>query len=626
METTTTNPRDILQTTFGFNDFRPLQEPIITSLCDGQDNFVLMPTGGGKSLCYQIPAIARPGTGIIVSPLISLMQDQVDALQANGVAAEFYNSSLGANKARQVLAQFHAGELDLLYIAPERLMSGAFLERLEEIDIALFAIDEAHCVSQWGPDFRPEYLELGKLRHLFPDIPLIALTATADKQTREDIRDCLQLRKANFHLGSFNRKNISYTVLEKKTPFQQVKQFLNKHENQSGIIYCMTRKRVDDLSKKLKADGFSVGPYHAGMTTQKRQEIQAAFQKDDLLIVVATIAFGMGIDKPNVRFVLHHDLPKHIEGYYQETGRAGRDDLPSDALLLYGMSDTAMMRGIIANNGNDQQRRIESHKLNAMTGFAEALHCRRRVLLNYFCEELNEDCNNCDVCLNPPETFDATEDARKALSCVYRLNQRFGAGHVVDVLRGMEKERIKQWRHDQLSTYGIGKHFSQDAWMSIIRQLIHHGYIEQDIANYSVLKLTEKAKPLLRGEITLTLAKPKIREKTEKKSKSKKSKSARKAQEEIPHDAQLFECLRALRKRIANEANVPPFIVFSDASLIEMAAQLPMNEGAFLEINGVGQSKLKNYGDAFLGEIRRYSEEIEKADPHPAPLPEGEGT
>lgn len=589
----------ILETIFGFKQFRPLQKEIIESLTSGRNNFVLMPTGGGKSLCYQIPALLREGVAIVVSPLISLMEDQINALRNNGVPAAYYNSSLSGDDARKVLAQFHQGKLKLLYVAPERLMSNSFIERLMDIKIALFAIDEAHCVSQWGPDFRPEYLQLGRLRNIFQDIPCIALTATADKQTREDIRNVLQLQSADFHLGSFNRPNIRYSVLEKHQPFKQLCRFLESHRDQSGIIYCLSRKRVDEIAEKLTALGYRASPYHAGLSTDKRRATQDAFQRDNVDIIVATVAFGMGIDKPNVRFIVHYDLPKNIEAYYQETGRAGRDNLPAEALLLYGLGDIAIARSLIERNNNAEQRRIELHKLNCMTAFAEAQTCRRRVMLNYFDETLSHNCNNCDVCESPPETYDATEDARKALSCVFRVRQRFGVSHIIDVLRGSDNTRIKNMRHDQLSTYSIGDHLSQQEWHSIFRQLIHLGFIEQDLANYSVLKLTGQATPLLRGEIALQLAKPRI--------KLKKSKEKPKKSVYENYDKTLFEELRQLRKKLADRANVPPFIIFSDASLIEMTVKMPKDNLSFLAINGVGQKKLERYGEDFLDLLKAYN-------------------
>lgn len=603
---------EILHNIFGYDEFRPFQENIINSLIAGEDNFVLMPTGGGKSLCYQIPALIRDGVAIVISPLISLMQDQVQALKANGVACAFYNSSLSEFESRKTLAKLHHDELDLLYIAPERLMTESFLSRLKEIKIALFAIDEAHCVSQWGHDFRPEYLQLGQLRELFSDIPIIALTATADKQTRRDILHRLKLTKSKIHIASFNRPNIRYTILEKQKPFNQLLHFLKDKKNEFGIVYCLSRRRVEEVANKLKNHGFSALPYHAGLPTKHRKKAQEAFQKDDVNMIVATIAFGMGIDKSNVRFVVHYDLPKHIEGYYQETGRAGRDGLPSEALLLYGLQDITIIRALIESGNNIDRKRIELHKLNCMTAFAESLTCRRRVLLNYFNEELQEDCGNCDICLNPPETYDGTIDAQKALSCVYRVRERYGINYVINVLRGKEDARIKRLRHDQLSTYGIGKEVGQEEWHNIFRQLIHLGYLEQDISNYSILHLTPKARSLLKGKEKLILAKPrtkfKVVTKKDKKSTPKSSKSSKKLANELDYDKTLFEKLRQLRKTLAEKAQVAPFIIFSDVSLIEMSAYLPSSDTEFLAINGVGQKKLENYGKIFLQAIEEHKE------------------
>jgi ATP-dependent DNA helicase RecQ len=508
------NSRQTLLEVFGYSAFRSQQEEIVEALIEGQDAFVLMPTGGGKSLCYQIPALHRDGVAIVVSPLISLMKDQVDALVANGVRAAFYNSSLKAEESRQVLAKLHAGELDLLYVAPERLLSDGFLDRLKSFPVALFAIDEAHCVSQWGHDFRPEYVQLGQLRSHFPDVPMIGLTATADPQTRQDVLQRLGLQKAQCFISGFDRPNIRYTVVEKKKPFDQLTEFLADHQQEAGIVYALSRKRVEEVAERLAAAGHKARAYHAGLGDKERKKVQEMFLRDDIDIVVATVAFGMGIDKPNVRFVVHYDLPKNIESYYQETGRSGRDSLPAEALLLFGYGDIAISRGLIEKSNNPEQKRIELHKLQAMVGFGEAQTCRRKVLLGYFGERLEEDCGNCDVCLNPPETYDATVDAQKALSCVFRVGQRFGVGHVVDVLRGAQTQRVLDLKHDKLSTYGIGAEKVADAWSSLIRQLIHHGYLVQDVASYSVLKLTEAARPLLRGEEQLVLAKPRIRVKT----------------------------------------------------------------------------------------------------------------
>ena len=589
-----------LERVFGYPSFRPHQQDIIEDLVAGRDAFVLMPTGGGKSLCYQIPALHRPGVGIVVSPLISLMKDQVDALRANGVAAAFYNSSLGSDEARQVLARLHAHELDLLYISPERLLSDGFLGRLEDVDIALFAIDEAHCVSQWGHDFRPEYQQLSVLPERFPHVPRIALTATADAQTREDIVRVLRLDQARRHITGFDRPNIRYRVLEKHKPFDQLLSFLENHRDESGIVYALSRRRVEEIAEKLSAQGLDAAAYHAGLPGEQRARVQEDFLRDELQIVVATVAFGMGIDKPNVRFVVHFDLPKNIEGYYQETGRAGRDGLPSEALLLYGAQDVATARRLIENGDNDAQRRVELHKLNAMVGLAESLTCRRRVLLNYFGERLDQGCGNCDVCLDPPERFDATEAARKALSCVYRVGQRFGVGHVVDVLRGADNERVRTLGHQRLSTYGIGADMGEQEWTSLLRQLIHHGYLIQDIANYSVLRLTDAARPLLRGEVTLELARPRVRERP------KKKRPRGEGAQGGPYDEALFDRLRALRKRLADAQGVPPYIVFGDATLAQMARDKPLDADALLGVVGVGQHKLEKYGADFLDAIAEH--------------------
>jgi ATP-dependent DNA helicase RecQ len=608
---------DTLQRVYGYASFRPHQKQIIEELIAGQDAFVLMPTGSGKSLCYQLPALHRPGVGIVVSPLISLMKDQVDALNANGVAAAYYNSSLGSDAAREVLSRLHNHDLDLLYISPERLISGGFLERLADIDIALFAIDEAHCVSQWGHDFRPEYAALGQLRERFPHIPIIALTATADAQTRDDIVRVLNLGHAKRHVTGFDRPNIRYTVLEKHKPFDQLLAFLQKRRGEAGIVYALSRRKVEEVAEKLQMNGIRAAAYHAGLPGEQRQRVQEAFLKDELQVVVATVAFGMGIDKPNVRFVVHYDLPKHIEGYYQETGRAGRDGLPSEALLLYGAQDVVTARRLIDNSQNPEQQRIEIHKLNAMVALAEAVTCRRRVLLGYFGEQLAEDCGNCDICLDPPEKFDATVDAQKALSCVYRVEQRFGIKHVIDVLRGADTERIRSLGHDRLSTYGIGSDKSEQEWTSIIRQLIHHGYLVQDIANYSVLKLTPAARPLLKGELQLELAKPRIKEIV------KKNKRPKAAAELAANDEPLFDELRRLRKELADAEGKPPYIVFGDATLVQMAREKPQTEQDLLTISGVGQAKLEKYGADFLDAITAWcvanGEQVTGLDPDMGP-------
>lgn len=649
------SPLDLLRDVFGFSDYRPHQQDIVEHLVAGGDAFVLMPTGGGKSLCYQLPAMVRRGTGIVVSPLISLMKDQVDALRAAGVSAAAYNSSLDGDEARDVLRALHAGALDLLYVSPETLMTEAFLERLRGLaassadhppgvtgtpdnealatpvaetplagagaaapsgaGIALFAIDEAHCVSQWGHDFRPEYVQLGRLRSLFPSVPIMACTATADPETRDDVRRRLGLEDAPMYVTGFDRPNIRYTVVEKREPLQQLLRFLNAHPGESGIVYCLSRKRTDNVAARLGSHGINAAAYHAGLPADERRRVQDAFARDEVRVVVATVAFGMGIDKSDVRFVVHHDLPKTVESYYQETGRAGRDGLPAEALLLFGLGDAALVRGLIEGGGRradddhepsrDPERvRIELHKLAAMVGYADGLSCRREALLGYFGEPFAAPCDNCDICLHPPETFDAGEQARMALSCVYRLWERdgfgYGAGYVADVLRGSGDERILRRGHDRLSTFGIGAEHSRDHWLSLIRQLIHRGYLRQDIARYSALRLTEAARPLLRGDEPFIMAKPRVRVPS-KKQRLRAPAGARTADwADLPVDQDLYEALRALRKRLAGEQNVPAYIIFSDATLAEMAARRPSDATGLLAVNGVGQTKLERYGETFL--------------------------
>lgn len=599
------SPLESLKTVFGYESFRDQQQEIIEGLIRGENAFVLMPTGGGKSLCYQIPSLHREGVGIVVSPLISLMKDQVDALKACGVRAAFYNSSLESGEARKVLARLHAGELDLLYIAPERLMTDAFLERIREVPVALFAIDEAHCISQWGHDFRPEYMKLGRLGKLFPEIPIIALTATAEPHTRRDILERLHLNDARCYLSGFDRPNIRYQVVEKQRPFTQLTEFLRSRGEGAGIVYCLSRKRVDEVAGKLVEAGFHAAPYHAGLSAGVRKKTQDDFLRDEIRIIVATVAFGMGIDKSDVRFVVHYDIPKNIECYYQETGRAGRDGLAAEALLMFSYADVAVARGLIEKSRNPERARIELHKLGAMVGFAEAMSCRRRILLGYFGERLDEGCGNCDVCLDPPEVMDVTQDARKALSCVYRVGQRFGMGHVIDVLRGSEKERVLKLGHDRLSTYGIGADKGQDYWSTLLRHLVHHGYLIQDVGDYSVLKLTEAAGPLLKGDKTLSMAAPRVKATSARAA----SRAARRKAGDIDYDPGLFERLRALRKQLADQEGVPPFVIFSDISLAEMAALAPRTEHEFHGIHGVGKHKLDRYGPLFLDEIRQFREQ-----------------
>lgn len=585
----------VLKKYFGYDAFRGLQENIINGVLAGQDLLVLMPTGGGKSLCYQIPALIRKGVAIVVSPLIALMDDQVTALKLQGVRAAYYNSSLTSQESRQVLSALHTNQLDLLYIAPERLVSDAFLERLQDCDIGLFAIDEAHCISQWGHDFRPEYAALGKLKNHFPDIPVIALTATADKQTRKDI-----VEKLNYHpdvfLASFNRPNIHYRVIAKDNPIKQLMRFLQTQDSQAGIIYCGTRNGVDKLTAKLQEQGLQVRAYHAGLSHEERRDVQSLFRYDRIDIVVATVAFGMGIDKPNVRFVVHYDLPKTIESYYQETGRSGRDGLPAQALLLYDAADSARLRSWVSAIDDLEKQRVENNKLNHMVAFAEASHCRRQILLRYFDEETETVCDYCDICDNPPITKDATENAQKFLSCLYRLKQNYGMLYVIDVLRGSSADKIKKAGHDLLSTWGIGKDKSVNYWKQLAWQLIHRDYCYQDISHFNVLRLSQKAIAVLKGEEQVMLVLPdkdieltpvKLREKYKVK----------------PQNNSLFERLRLLRRQIADSENKPSFMIFSDNTLLEMASRQPQTIDDMLDISGIGQHKLQRYGLRFLNAI-----------------------
>jgi len=602
---------DTLAEVFGYHEYRPHQREIVEHVVSGGDAFVLMPTGGGKSLCFQIPALHRAGTAVVVSPLISLMKDQVDALRANGVAAACLNSSLSPEDAAVVMRDLRAGVLDLLYVAPERLMLDSFLELLRTLPISLFAIDEAHCVSQWGHDFRPEYVQLGGLRERFSGIPIIALTATADDQTREDVRERLHLLDAPVFAAGFDRPNIRYTVAGKRSGPAQLAAFVTRRPSDSGIVYCLSRRRVEDVAARLRKEGVAAAAYHAGLPSAERTRVQDAFLRDEVRVVVATVAFGMGIDKPDVRFVVHYDMPKNIEGYYQETGRAGRDGLPAEALCLFGLQDAVTARSLIESGSNPEQVRVELHKLQAMIAFAEATTCRRRVLLGYFGEHLDQDCGNCDVCLDPPELYDATVDAQKALSAVARTGERFGIGHVIDVLKGHATEKVLQWEHDRLSVFGIGEELSRDEWTSVIRQLIHRGYLRQDIAAYSALKLQSLAREALRGEVVLMFARPRVKppEATGAAKRAKRSAAlggVRGVDEngmEVVIDEDLFERLRELRRAIAAEQQVPAYVVFGDRSLADMAARRPGSHEELLACHGVGAAKLARYGDVFLAEI-----------------------
>ncbi|EGR2695481.1 ATP-dependent DNA helicase RecQ [Vibrio parahaemolyticus] len=591
-------PQRVLEEVFGYQTFRDGQQEVIESAVEGKDSLVIMPTGGGKSLCYQIPALVRSGITLVISPLISLMKDQVDQLKANGVAAECVNSTMSREELLSVYNRMHNGQLKLVYVSPERVLMRDFIERLENLPLAMIAVDEAHCISQWGHDFRPEYAALGQLKQHFSHVPFMALTATADDATRRDILERLRLHEPHVHLGSFDRPNIRYNLVEKHKPISQIIRYLDTQKGNCGIIYCGSRKKVEMVTEKLCNNHIRAAGYHAGMDADERAYVQEAFQRDDIQIVVATVAFGMGINKPNVRFVVHFDIPRNIESYYQETGRAGRDGLPAEAMMLYDPADISWLRRMLDEKDDGPQKQVESHKLNAMSAFAEAQTCRRQVLLNYFGEYREKPCGNCDICLDPPKHFDATEEARKALSCVYRVNQSFGMTYVVEVLRGMQNIRVREHGHDKISTYGIGRDHSHDYWVSIFRQLIHKGLLFQNITRNSTLQLTEEARPLLRGDVSLELAVPRL-DTAARAAKSDKLTSKN-------YDKKLFAKLRKLRKSIADEDGLPPYVVFSDATLIDMAEILPTSYGEMLAVSGVGQRKLEKYADPFLDLIQEH--------------------
>jgi len=592
-------PLEILKSVYGYDSFRGSQAEIIDHVTGGGDALVLMPTGGGKSLCYQIPSMLRAGVGIIVSPLIALMQDQVSALQELGVKAMFINSSLPAYAAEEIEQQMVAGELDLVYIAPERLVTPRFMQRLGQTKLALFAIDEAHCVSQWGHDFRPEYRQLTVLHEKFPEVPRLALTATADEPTRRDIVDRLQLGDAAQFISGFDRPNIQYRVTLKRNARKQLLDFIEaEHRGEAGIVYGLSRRRAEQTAEFLNSHGHRALPYHAGLDPATRQRHQDQFLREEGLIVCATIAFGMGIDKPNVRFVAHMDLPKSLEAYYQETGRAGRDGLPANAWMAYGLSDAATVRGFIdRSEASPQQKRIEQQKLAALLGYCETTTCRRKTLLGYFGDVLEQPCGNCDTCLDPVETWQGTTEAQMALSCAYRTDQVFGANYLADVLVGADQERIGRNGHEHISTFGIGSHLDRKQWLSVYRQLVAMGLMHV-APEHGSLVLTEQARPVLRGEQDVHFRKD---PKPAKRDRSRRRGRAA-VEVELTDEAsrQLFEALRAKRMQLAKAQGVPPYVVFGDRTLIEMAQRRPSRVDELVDINGVGQKKLEKYGRAFL--------------------------
>jgi len=609
-------PLKILHSVFGYERFRAPQAEVIGTLMAGRDALVLMPTGGGKSLCFQIPAIARAGTGVVVSPLIALMQDQVAALTQAGVRAAFLNSTLDASQACAIEAQLLRGELDLLYVAPERLMLERTLDLLASLPkLALFAIDEAHCVSQWGHDFRPEYMQLSVLHQRFPEVPRIALTATADEPTRREIITRLKLEDARVFISSFDRPNIRYRIGQAgngPSARDRLLRFIrDEHANDAGIVYCLSRKRVDEIAAWLAAQGLTALPYHAGLAAETRAANQSRFLNEEGVIIVATIAFGMGIDKPNVRFVAHLNLPKSVEAYYQETGRAGRDGLPADAWMIYGLQDVITLRQMLeAGDSDDAHKRVERHKLDAMLGLCELTACRRQALLTYFGETLSQACGNCDTCLEPPEAWDATVPAQKALSCVHRTGQRFGVNYLIDVLLGKDDDRIRRFGHDRLTTCGIGKELGQQEWRGVFRQLISRGLLAVDLEGHGGLRLTDLSRPVLRGEERLWLrreAKPE---------KAKKTKTARAARSPFTQesDQRLWEALRACRLELARKQAVPPYVVFHDSTLAEMVERRPRTLNDLAHISGVGERKLAAYGADFISIIREYCVSVGEAE------------
>ncbi len=591
-------PLHILNNIFGYSEFRGQQEEIVGSAINGEDCLVIMPTGGGKSLCYQIPALARKGMGIVVSPLIALMEDQVTTLQQLGINAAYLNSTLTREEKSNIAQAINHGDIDILYIAPERLLQSNTLNWLSTKDISLIAIDEAHCVSQWGHDFRADYLGLHQLKEVFPNTPRIALTATANQEHQNEIVDRLELNAPKRFVSSFDRPNIHYSVQPKKNARTQLIQFLKARRQQAGIVYCLSRKKVESTAEWLRKQGINALPYHAGLDTRIRADNLKVFLQEDAVVMVATIAFGMGIDKPDVRFVCHLDLPKSIEAYYQETGRAGRDGNPADAWMVYGLNDVVQLRQMVdQSNASEEHKRNERSKLDSLLGWCEVTNCRRTALLNYFGESVEANCGNCDTCTTPPPKWDATEPAQKLMSNIVRTGQRFGVVYNLEVLRGKKTDKVLQYGHEKLSTFGIGKDVPEDTWRSILRQLIVQGFISVDINNYGALQLTEKSRPILRGESQLFLRKD-LKEDIEKKGYRKSSVS--------DNDRELWNALRQCRASLSQSLNIAPYQVFHDATLMEMMEEKPKDKFEMLQLNGMGEKKFERFGPQFMDVIAKF--------------------